>query len=221
MRRSAWLLLSVFFLPAVAHSQDVASLCRSFAHPELSVGRWASYATTRRGRSDSVRIAIIGSERDHDTTFYWFEFSSHERNGDAVVFQILMPAAYDVGHARAAVMKSGTEQAIKIPMQMFRMTAGRTFKDPREDFVHRCARAHLVGWESVTVPAGTFRAAHLLVTDSLDHGHKGDVWATPDVGIGLVKMVEDDGTTMILTGRGTGAKSGITEQPREMGFPSH
>jgi hypothetical protein len=48
-----------------------------------------------------------------------------------------------------------------------------------------------------------------------------DVWVQPDVSFGIVQLVMRDGTTLSLTGQGTGAKSSITETPRAMaGFPA-
>jgi len=53
----------------------------------------------------------------------------------------------------------------------------------------------VVGWESVTVPAGTFRALHVTTGDG------GEVWASRDVPFGLVKTHGKQGD-LALTGRG-------------------
>jgi len=67
----------------------------------------------------------------------------------------------------------------------------------------------VVGWESVTVPAGTFRALHVKTDDG------GEVWASRDVPFGLVRTHGKQGD-LALTGRGADAKSSITEKPLEM-----
>ncbi|PYP08647.1 MAG: hypothetical protein DMD56_12245, partial [Gemmatimonadetes bacterium] len=77
------------------------------------------------------------------------------------------------------------------------------------DWAGRCSGAHVVGWESVTVPAGTFRALHVTTDDG------GEVWASREVPFGLVKTHGKQGD-LALTGRGTDAKSSITETPLEM-----
>src|SRR5439155_743231 len=77
------------------------------------------------------------------------------------------------------------------------------------DWASRCAGAHVVGWESVTVPAGTFRALHVTTEDG------GEVWASREVPFGLVKTHGKQGD-LGLTGRGADAKSSITEKPLEM-----
>src|SRR5438552_2904771 len=73
----------------------------------------------------------------------------------------------------------------------------------------RRSGAHVGGWESVTVPAGTFRALHVTTDDG------GEVWASREVPFGLVKTHGKQGD-LALTGRGTDAKSSITETPLEM-----
>ena len=77
------------------------------------------------------------------------------------------------------------------------------------DFAARCNSARVVGWESVSVPAGTFRALHMTTVDG------GDVWASRDVPFGLVKTHAKQGD-LALTGRGADAKSSITEKPVDM-----
>ena len=76
-----------------------------------------------------------------------------------------------------------------------------------------CQSARVVGWESVSVPAGEFRALHVQPKDG------GDAWVTRDHQFGLVRAVMKDGTTLQLTGRGNDAKSSITETPRSMMGP--
>jgi len=78
------------------------------------------------------------------------------------------------------------------------------------DAARRCASAQVVGWESVTVPAGAIRALHLKNVDG------GEAWVARDVPFGIVKARPKDGGEMVLTGRGRDAKSSITEKPQEM-----
>src|SRR2546426_10917 len=70
-------------------------------------------------------------------------------------------------------------------------------------------RLAVVGWESVTVPAGTFRALHVTTGDG------GELWASRDVPFGVVKTHGKQGD-LALTGRGADAKSSIAEKPMEM-----
>ena len=65
--------------------------------------------------------------------------------------------------------------------------------------------------ESVTVPAGTFIALRI----PLPRLGK-DIWISPEVPFGVVKMVEPDGKGLELIAHGTGATSSITETPQKM-----
>jgi hypothetical protein len=54
----------------------------------------------------------------------------------------------------------------------------------------------------------------------LHHPREGtEAWVRPELYFGLVRVLMKDGSTMVLTGHGAGAKSSITEQPREMMGP--
>jgi hypothetical protein len=72
----------------------------------------------------------------------------------------------------------------------------------------------VVGWEQLTVPAGTFRALHVK-----DAAEQTDAWLLADLYFGLLKATLKDGSAMELMGRGQGAKSSITETPQMMPSP--
>jgi len=68
----------------------------------------------------------------------------------------------------------------------------------------------VVGWEQVTVPAGTFRALHIKSADD-----KTEAWVVPDLYFAMVKATMHEGS-LELTAKGADAKSSITETPRTM-----
>ena len=74
-----------------------------------------------------------------------------------------------------------------------------------------CNGVTLVGKESTTVPAGKFATVHFR---SPEHG--ADSWLSPGVPFSLVKSTGKE-FRMELASQGKGAKSAITEKPREMG----
>jgi hypothetical protein len=79
-----------------------------------------------------------------------------------------------------------------------------------------CKDVTPMGMEQVTVPAGKFQARHF-------HSAKYNVdsWLASGVPFSLVKST-GKAHQMELTVHGKGAKSSITEQPREMrAMPSH
>ena len=102
---------------------------------------------------------------------------------------------------------------MKISGQMAGMMGERAGQNnSASDWAGRCNAAHVIGWESVTVPAGTFRALHVKADDG------GEAWASAEIPFGLVK-VHDKRNELVLTGRGSDAKSSITEKPLEMSLP--
>jgi hypothetical protein len=73
-----------------------------------------------------------------------------------------------------------------------------------------CEGVSLAGEESVTVPAGTFKALRY-------HNSKyaSDTWVVPDQPFFMVKAKGKD-FELSLTSSGQGAKSSIAETPQEM-----
>ena len=66
-----------------------------------------------------------------------------------------------------------------------------------------------VGVESITVPAGTFRCEHWRAKDG-----SGDAWLSSNVvPYSLVKAVDKDGGTAVLTSTLNNAKSHLTAKP--------
>ena len=78
------------------------------------------------------------------------------------------------------------------------------------NWAQQCGSLTVVGQESVTVPAGTFKTTHLRsANDSTD------VWVSRDVPFGMVKS-QSAGVTAELSGMGKDAKKSITETPQDM-----
>jgi hypothetical protein len=72
-------------------------------------------------------------------------------------------------------------------------------------------KAEAVGTESITVPAGTFTCQHYRMKDG-----SGDAWISDKVGPwGLVKSVDKDGSSLVLTKAITDAKDHITGTPKK------
>jgi hypothetical protein len=132
-----------------------------------------------------------------------------------MVMQMLVPGlGYQAGGVRAMIMKSGDEPAMRMPDEMVRMMGGRMGQNLAADMARKCQEMELVGWEQVTVPAGSFRALHVRSATDQTEG-----WVAPELYFGLLRAKMKDGSTMELTGRGTDAKSSITETPQTMPFP--
>jgi hypothetical protein len=198
-------------LPAQAPaSADLAAMCKAVG--EAQVGQWASFDATGSSGGGKLRLAVVGSERAGDSTFYWFEVNAAgndpTRSG---IVQILAPSlASGAAAPRALVIKWGGQPALKVSGQMAGMMGQREGQGSSAfDWAAHCTSAHVVGWESVTVPAGTFRALHVTADDGTD------VWGSREVPLGMVKLHSAKGD-LALSARGSDAKSSITEKPMEM-----
>ena len=101
---------------------------------------------------------------------------------------------------------------MRMPEQMLSMMRGRM---PNASTVSEasCARMTEVGKERITVPAGTFQTTHYR-----DSTGGTDVWVSPSVPFGAVKVVSRD-HTLELTGNGTGGTTKITGTAKELGVP--
>jgi hypothetical protein len=201
--------LAPFALPAQSPT-DLADVCKVLGNAKP--GQWASFDGTGSSGVGKLRLSVVGSERSGDSTLYWFEVSFAGKDpGKSGVVQILTTSlASGLEAPRALVFKAGPQPAMRISGEM----AGMMGKQGRQntsafDWAGRCSGAHVVGWESVTVPAGTFRALHVTTDDG------GELWASREVPFGVVKTHGKQGD-LALTGRGADAKSSITEKPLEM-----
>jgi hypothetical protein len=217
----AFVALLLALLPPAALAQDKDKICNDVQHRPMTVGQWASYTWTG-GRIDgaTMRFAIVGTEARAGTPYYWYEMTIDEPKRGAkgkVIMQMLVPGlAYQAGGLRAMIMKSGTEPAMRMPEQMIQMMGPRMAPNIAAEIARGCQEMEVVGWEDVTVPAGTFHALHVR-----NSREETEAWVRPELYFGMVKVVTKDGGVMALAGHGGGAKSSITETPRDMTMPGH
>ncbi|HEV2751154.1 MAG TPA: hypothetical protein VGV12_11585 [Gemmatimonadales bacterium] len=199
--------------PSGLHAQaptELADMCKAVG--EAQVGQWASFDATASTGGGKLRLAVVGSERSGDSTFYWFEVNAAGKDPSrSGIVQILAPnLASGATSPRALIVKWGGQPAVKVSGQMAGMMAQKEGQGSSAfDWAAQCTSAHVVGWESVTVPAGTFRALHVTANDGTE------VWGSREVPLGMVKLRSKKGD-LTLSARGTDAKSSITEKPLEM-----
>jgi len=215
---SCALLLAV---PAV-RAQNLVDICRRASRPPA--GAWARYRFEGgRESGATMRMAIVGTESHGDTAYLWVEVAAHGfhmggsrgqggRGGDTLTLinKMLVPGVGPgMASPRAMVMKFGTAPAMEMPMGM----PGGNRGSPGTDALRACAEAKVVGWESVTVPAGTFRALHVRNAEG-----RGESWVVPGLPFAIVKVTSarENGAMndMVLLAHGSGARSEITETPR-------
>ena len=200
--------------PRVA-AQSLADLCRAASAAKL--GQWAAF-DVKGGASGGgkLRLAVVGSERQGDSTFYWLEIAGTSA-GDPARNGVMQLLVADLGaHAipvRAMIVKAGQQPAMKMPQAMLAMMSQTaTQHNSALAFTHHCEGAQIVGSETVTVPAGSFTTVHVK-------SEGGDAWVAQAVPFTIVKASSKDGSTMVLVGSGTDAKSSINETPQDMPLP--
>ena len=199
-------------VPAV-RAQDLDAVCRQVMHPP--VGAW-SQLNMVGGRTNgaTMRISIVGTETRRDTAYLWMEFAVRGvpmgvGGGDTItIVNKMLVAGFGPGMSepREHIMKFGGAPAMTMPV-------GAAGGAQGPSMMQDCIDGKVVGWESVTVPAGTFRALHVQNAEG-----KGDSWVAPGLPFGLVKGATagdaGDSGQMVLVGHGMGARSQITEAPR-------
>jgi len=197
-------------------AQDKEKVCTDFQNRPMRVGEWADYRW-KGGRSEgsTMRMALVGTEAVAGKPNYWYEIAFTDAKNSKTILQVLVPGfGFQASSMHGLIMKSGNEPAMRMPEQMVRMMAGQMDQNFATEFTRKCQQMDVVGWEQLTVPAGSFRALHIK-----DAAEQADAWLVPDVYFGLVRATLKDGSSMEMTGKGTGAKSSITETPQVMPSP--
>jgi hypothetical protein len=175
------------------------------------VGRWAEYQAVYDGKEPlTVRYAVIGNEERGGTKLQWVEMrtTAAQKNRD-MVYQMLVPGSImELAKVQEIVFKPGDRPAMKMSGMMLGMI--RQQLEKQSFFTELCKGVSLVGPESVTVPAGRFKAMHY-------HGaeHGSDSWLSSEVPFSLIKTTGKN-YQMEFAAQGHGAKSSITEKPQEM-----
>lgn len=188
-------------LPALLPAQ---ALCGG-AVTAPPVGGYAVYdVTLPSGRVIATRFAVVGAENREGTRNIWFELWARRDTLPPAIGQVLVPGfPYDPSAVAAAWLQSFTaDEPVELNPRELANTR-RSLPPQVRNIVDGCKSASLVGTESVTVPAGTFRAQHYR------NALRGsDIWVSSDVPFGIVKMSDaQQRGSMVLTRMGKDGKS--------------
>jgi hypothetical protein len=201
------LVLAALATPAAAQNECL----RDYRMP--AVGRWAEYQATLKGKPTTMRYAVVGEESREGASLKWLEMRM-AGGKDTSVYQMLTPGnPAEMDQIQEVVFKTGDKPAMKMGGAMIGMIRGQVGKNSA--LANLCEGVTLVGEESVTVPAGTFKAARFH-----NDKHESDAWMVRDQPFYLVKSLGKD-HEIVLVSSGDGASSSITEEPQDMmGGPS-
>lgn len=205
-------LRSLLVLAAVATPAAAQNEClKDYRMP--AVGRWAEYQATLNGKPTTMRYAVVGEESREGAAMKWLEMRM-AGGKDTSVYQMLTPGnPGQMDQIQEVVFKTGDRPAMKMSGAMISMIRGQMGKSSA--LANLCEGVSLVGEESVTVPAGTFKAARFH-----NDKHDSDAWMVKDQPFYLVKSVGKN-HEIALVKSGDGASSSITEEPQDMmGGPS-
>src|SRR5258708_11932969 len=162
--------LSVFALAGALalplRGASLAALCR--AALGVAPVQWSSYRFIG-GSSDggTMRLAIVGTQRVGDSTFYWYEMKTvpaGKTDQDGLIVQMLVAG---LGTAKLEihdlVMKTAGHNAVRYNQLLLSMMAGPIAKSIASETGRRCTNpaVQVVGGESLTVPAGGVRGRGL------------------------------------------------------------
>jgi len=169
------------------------------------VGAGGQYdVTTKNGTKMNVEIAIVGKESSGGKDGYWYEATADTERGNVTVKMLLVPNGNYSNVAKTIFLVPG-----RGPMEMDGQMGGRMAQDQQPKDIRDNAKN--LGSESVTVPAGTFTCDHWKGNDG------SDVWVTKGVPpYGLVKMTQDDGSSIVLEKVLTNYQDKITGTPMNM-----
>lgn len=214
LRRLIFAAVAVALTAGPGVAQEFSDFCRG--NPRLTVGQWSSYRYVG-GRADgtTMRMAIVGAERQNDSTFLWYEMriedGKHPDRGPTITQMLVSGLGTPDFSIHGMVMKAGNRQALRYPDMMLQAMAGPIKKGVGGMIEQKCKQGavQVLGWETVSVPAGRFRALHFRDGDD-------EAWVSPELGFPLVRYTSTKAGTMELTGHGADAKSSITETPQAM-----
>ena len=212
MHRILQATLALAVLPISAVGQNLPELCEEIRVVKL--GQWAEYAMTApqlpQGPTN-MRFAIVGTEQADGERHYWHETKAETPTG-TIVTQMLVPGfPYDPSQVKRMVMKMGDQPAMDVSETMLTMIRSQMGNNPAIEAASRCgdtSDVEEVGWETMSVPAGSFRALHLRSTEL-----QAEWWISSEASFGMVKFVGPGGQEMVLVGHGSDAQSSLNGRP--------
>ena len=190
--------------------QALARLCRNANTPQ--VGQWASF-TARGGKFDGwrIRVTAVGTETQSDTTFYRVElaFRRERADTDALVMQLLVPNLADgLAGTRSFIVKFVGMSPVRVSDQLLSRWIQRVEQDNPSPTFGDCERAQVLGSDSLTVEAGSFRVLHVQETNC-------EQWLADGIPFGIVQERQGE-AELVLQSYGNDGRSSLTEAPVDM-----
>jgi len=164
-------------------AQVLADVCRPLEQPV--VGSWARYRL-HGGAADSseVRMALVGREGIADREYVWQESVVTTPTGNAVIQSLVPASPYDPTALQRAIVRPPGQPPVEVPstaLARLQIAGGEGSVG-----LDACRQGEVVGWETVTVPAGQVRALHVRYV----RGERtADAWLAPGIPFALTRAV--------------------------------
>ena len=194
--------------PAAALAQAGPPVPLATDLTKVPVGAWSEYTVSMAQMpAMKQRYALVGRQGKNNT----LEMQAKSGATDVAVHVGIDPSAAPGQRIKKLVMQLGNLSPMEMPLQ------GGAI--PKEQFGELDPKK-FVQAETVTVPAGTFKAK--LYRDKMADGSGVEYWVTEEVPpLGIVQMNSDIKTGLVtgkitvqLSGRGKGAKPAVTKTAR-------
>ena len=220
----ALIMFCLFAVPsftAAAETDEHLDVPRLFGTFSPKLGVWSEYAIFEKatGSRSVMRMSIVGVENN----MYWYEVQNKEADGINIVKMLVKGDPNDPENIQRLIMKSGTSQAQEMPRDfvlMGRRMSSHMFEKRSGIPTSPSVKLKNVktGNGTATVPAGTFDVSLHRIVDTEGRVYAEYKFSEKVQPFGVVTS-DAEQSTMVLVGRGDGAKSVITEEPVMMTQP--
>ena len=178
-------------------------------------GVWSEYAIFDKatGKRTVLKILITGIEQDA----YWYEVENREETGTSIVKMLIKGDPIYPENIELLIVKSGPGPAREVvgdSALMERLEAGRMLEEqsgiPARAMI--TLKRVAIGTGKATVVGGTFDVSLHEIVDPAGKVYARYKFSQEVRPFGIVSS-ETETRTLVLVGHGSGASSGITEEP--------
>jgi hypothetical protein len=158
------------------------------------VGKGGIYETTRNDQQNapkaSQELTVVAKDSVNGKEAYWLEIGDQDEKTGQMGYGKVLFTKEDFQFHRVIVQRPG-QQALEMPFN----PSDSTKKKVSEEI----EKWHVVGTESITVPAGTFSCQHWKKEKTSEESAETELWTSDKVTpFGIVKQVGAEGTMVLM-----------------------
>lgn len=195
------------------------------AHYKPQNGAWTEYRMKDNDSDGTMKISVVGDEERNGQHFFWWEIKTvDKKSGDRSIIKFEgseNPNNKDV--VSTVIIQQNDEQPIKYTFKVPKSDENKKEDKPKpatpaaSDTDEDNEAIKNLGWETITVPAGTFKCQHFVIYGE-DDKETDEYWTSDKLPlIPVVKALNhSDNSTMELVSYGDKAVSEIKGIPKEI-----